>query len=357
MALSQALLVLGLGLVGVAADGTKDPKESMVVMHKLVGIECGQVRLSADHMGWAQELAGLQEGSCESIGYAESHGTREVSVPMLGNLGLGIFRKPDLLGIAKQVGQQLRGGPAARGAACCTSCRPGEDKYVAQTPTECREACLDLAKKLVLSFSGVLDSTFELAHGRGCLDRRFPVLNATLMKGVEPASLSWDVYTAQTPGSVILRKVAAGVCGELVLPEEKAQEPWVNLIGLENGTCVSAGYVERSGQQSIPGVDQKVALFRKADDIDLVEGLHLVFAALTQDTVTMFKVVGDLCSEAAIDRKFQAPLQTVGQFSAGSCKEHGYSMAAGSQSFSIPLITDVQLALYHKGVPGMNFLV
>ena len=64
-----------------------------------------------------------------------------------------------------------------------------------------------------------------------------------------------------------------------------------------------------------------------------------------QDTVTMFKVAGDLCSEASIDRtpaagegpafaqspcfqiwrKFQSPLQSFGQFELGSCKDAGVS--------------------------------
>ncbi|CAE7258632.1 unnamed protein product [Symbiodinium natans] len=320
-------------------------------MHKLVGIECGQVRLAASQADWAQELAGLQEGSCESLGFTESRGTREITLPWIGSLGLGIFRKPDVLGIAQQVSEQLSGKPASRGSACCTTCAAGEEKYVAESDDSCQEACLSMTKRMVLSLSGLLDSSFQPSNGRGCLERKFPVLNATLMKGVDPASFSWDVYSRPPPNTVTLRKVAFGVCGELPLSKSEAETSLKLPIGLEEGTCAAAGYTEHAGRQELPGLEGKeLALFRKAGDLDVLDGLHMIFAALTQDTVTMFKVVGALCSEASIDRKFQAPLENIGQFELGSCKEHGYEVAAGSQSFSIPLVTELEVALYRKDV-------
>ncbi|CAE7337006.1 unnamed protein product [Symbiodinium pilosum] len=348
----KAFIAVAAVVTNVAAE------EARVDMHKLVGIECGQVRLAASHVDWAQELAGLEEGSCESLGFTESRGTREVSIPLVGQLGLGIFRKPDVLGIAQQVSEQLNGKPASRGSACCETCGEGQEKYVSESDASCQEACLSLAMRMGLSFSGLLDPSFQPANGRGCLERQFPVLNATLMKGVEPASFSWDVYSRQPANTVTLRKVAFGVCGELALSNSEAETSLKLPIGLETGTCVSAGYAESAGQQEIPGLPGKeLALFRKAGDLDVLDGLHMVFAAITQDTVKMFKVVGSLCSEASVDRKFQTSLQNFGQFELGSCQEHGYSIAAGSQSFSIPLLAEVQLALYHKGIPGMNFVV
>lgn len=351
-------VLLAVAVPAVLAATADEEGQPFVDMHRLVGIECGQVRLAASQADWAQELAGLQEGSCESLGFTESRGNREVTLPLIGSLGLGIFRKPDVLGIAQQVGDQLNGKPASRGSACCTTCADLEEKYVAETAATCQEACLSIAKRMILSVSGLLDPAFVQAHGRGCLERNFPVLNATLMKGMDPASFSWDVYSRPPANTVILRKVAFGVCGQLPLSTTEAQASVKLPIGLEEGSCVAAGYTEDAGEQELPGLPgKKLALFRKAGDLDVLDGLHMVFAALTQDTVTMFKVAGDLCSEASIDRKFQSPLQSFGQFELGSCKEHGYSMAAGSQSFSIPLVTEMQIALYRKAIPGVGILV
>ena len=44
-------------------------------------------------------------------------------------------------------------------------------------------------------------------RGASCISQGFPVHNATLTKGLEPAGFSWDVYVPQPPHTQTLRKV------------------------------------------------------------------------------------------------------------------------------------------------------
>ncbi|CAJ1352449.1 unnamed protein product [Effrenium voratum] len=77
------------------------------------------------------------------------------------------------------------------------------------------------------------------------------------------------------------------------------------------------------GKQAIPGLSEQLLLFRKAGDLDVVDAVHLLFTALTQDTVTLYSLAGDLCSEASVDRKFQQPLVALhfveGSLEASTC--------------------------------------
>ncbi|CAJ1393665.1 unnamed protein product [Effrenium voratum] len=314
-------------------------------MHKVIGIECAQVQLDQGYADWLQELAGLQEGPCESSGFTATAGSKEVDLPFLGQLSLAIFRRPDLLDTAMQLGAQLSGHGAKQGQACCETCPRGQQKLVKAGEDECREVCLGAGKKLIVSMAGILEEGFQ-PDVATCAQRGFPMLNSTVTQGVEPAGLTWDLYHRQPAHTTTQHKVAAGICGEVTLPEEKADST-LSLLGLEAGTCVSAGFSEQMGKQAIPGLSEQLLLFRKAGDLDVVDAVHLLFTALTQDTVTLYSMAGDLCSEASVDRKFQQPLVAL-HFVEGSCQAQGYRQPAGSQSFSVPLLTDVQLTLFHK---------
>eukprot|EP00913_Durusdinium_trenchii_P035127 g32861.t1 len=113
MAWFKALLIAALGHAEA---------QHLVEMHKIIGIECGQVGLEPSWADSLQELVGLQEGPCESSGFSEAAGSKEVDLPLIGAFSFAIFRKPDILGIAVQLGQQLGGDPATRGHACCQRC-------------------------------------------------------------------------------------------------------------------------------------------------------------------------------------------------------------------------------------------
>jgi len=325
--------------------------QHLVDMHTIVGIECGQVQFEAGWADWVQELAGLQEGSCDSMGFSESAGFKEVDLPVVGKFSLGIFRKPDILGVAMQLGQQLSGQPATQGEACCQTCKKDEEKFVRVASGACQETCLTVGKKLIISLAGLLDPGFQRGVS-SCVSQGFPVHNATLTKGLEPAGFSWDVYVPQPPHTQTLRKVAAGICGEVTLSDEQKELAPLQTMGLlEPGTCISEGFSQAMGKQQIPGLGD-LALFQKAGELDIIDAVHMLFAALIQDTVVLYKVVGDVCSEASVDRKFVQPLVAM-SFAEGSCKESGYDQPAGSQSFTV-LLTDVQLALYHKASLGIQ---
>lgn len=336
MAWFKVLLLAALGHVEA---------QHLVDMHTIVGIECGQLQLEASWADWVQELAGLQEGSCDSLGFSEPAGFKEVDIPVVGKFSLGIFRKPDILGVAMQLGEQLGGQPAKQGDACCQVCKKDEDKLVRVASGLCQETCLTPGKKLLVSMAGLLEPGFQ--RGSSCAAQGFPVLNATLMKGLEPAGFSWDVYAPQPPHTQTFRKVAAGICGEVTV-DDQTQLATLQKIGLlEPGRCSSEGFNHPMGKQQIPGLENtELALFQKAGELDIVDAVHMLFAAVTQDTIVLYKVVGDVCSEASVDRKFVQPLVALA-FTEGSCQDHGYDQPSGSQSFTV-LLTDLQLALYRK---------
>merc|ERR1712232_794610 len=208
---------------------------------------------------------------------------------------------------------------------------------------ECKEVCLSVAKMLMLSFSGLLDSRFELAKSGSCADLGYPVLNATLVKGIEPAAFVWDLYTPQLPGTTTLRKVAAGICGQMTLRDEDTA--MLGPLHLEHGTCADLGYTETMDSQLLPGPGvlegKEILLFRKSGDIDLIDGFRLAFNALALETVTLYKVMGHVCSEASVDKKIKQAVSLVGGLSEGSCSAHGYTMPAGSQSLTVPLVPTV----------------
>eukprot|EP00931_Biecheleriopsis_adriatica_P067405 TRINITY_DN41554_c0_g1_i1.p1 TRINITY_DN41554_c0_g1~~TRINITY_DN41554_c0_g1_i1.p1 ORF type:complete len:384 (-),score=107.56 TRINITY_DN41554_c0_g1_i1:39-1034(-) len=331
-------------------------------MHKIFGLECGQVNFDESMASWASDLAGLQEGSCESSGYTESKGSREVELPLVGLVRMEVFRKPDLLGLAMQVGSQLGGKAAVRDSACCTVCSGSEEKYrsLDRAKGECKEACLSFAKKSLLSFSGFLDDSFQLAQTGSCAELGFPVLNSTQMKGVEPAGFTWDLYSQQPAGTKTLRKVAVGICGQVTLGKADAENAkLLELLSLEEGSCAGAGYSEGAGDQFIEGLGgKKFQLFRKAGDLDVVDFFHMAFSALTQDTVTLHrKIGGDLCSEAVVDKKLKGAVEQVGGFSSGRCQDLGFSSPAGSQSLSLPLGPSVELALFKRADVSAGFQI
>jgi hypothetical protein len=330
------------------------------LLYKDFGTECGQVLLDAGLADWAVNLGGLKDGSCAAaMGFSEETGTQEVDLPVVGKLRMALFRKPNVLDLAMTVGSQLQGKPASQSNACCHVCKHGEHKYynLEKSRGQCREVCLSGAKKMLLSFSGILDGSFQFAQpGQGCAQMGFEAYNATLTKGLEPAGLTWDLYRPRPLGEETLHKVSAGLCGQVTLAENQILASTVpeakellETLGFEKGDCVVAGYtVDAGSTQQLPQLGL-LHLFRKEGELNLLDGFRLAFDALTQDVVPLHRFMGgDLCGEARVDRKLENAVVKVGGFKAGSCQDQGYKYSAGSQTLDVPLLTSVQLALYRK---------
>mmetsp|Transcript_22062 Transcript_22062/g.39561 ORF Transcript_22062/g.39561 Transcript_22062/m.39561 type:complete len:356 (-) Transcript_22062:44-1111(-) len=343
-----------LACTAVAQDGKAS---GIMEMHAIVGLECGKVAVDQALKSWLpRNTGGLEVGPCPA-GFTESKGSQEVELPLIGTLQMEIFQKPDVMALALDIGQQLQGKAAQKGSACCHACVLPDEKYVSvdRKSGQCKEACLNPAKQLVLSFAGVLDSSFE-RRPESCSSLGFVAYNATLSKGIEPAGITWDVYHPQPANTRTMCKAVAGLCGEVTLVEEQWEAEVLELLDLQNGSCVSLGYTESSGTQRISDLNAELKLFRQAGSLDVVDGMRLIFNAVTKDTVSLFKIIGQVCSEVTVDRQFETAVEQVGKFSQGNCEDHGYSLPAGSQALDVPLLATLQIALYRKG-GSSNILV
>lgn len=341
-----------------ASSPSGEVSSGKALLYKDFGSECGQVLLDAGLADWAVNLGGLKEGSCAAtLGFSEQTGAREVDLPMVGKLSMSLFRKPNVLDMAMTVGSQLQGKPASQSNACCHTCQSGEQKYFSleKSRGQCREVCLSAAKKMLLAFSGMLEGSFQPARaGQGCAQMGFEAYNATLTKGLEPAGLTWDLYRPRPLGEQTLHKVSAGLCGQVTLAvsaETQAPGPkeLLDTLGFEKGDCVVAGYtVDAGSTQQVPQLGL-VRLFQKEGELNMLDGFRLAFDALTQDVVTLHRLMGgEVCGEARVDRKLEHAVTKVGGFVAGSCQDQGFKYSAGSQTLDVPMLTSVQLALYRK---------
>jgi len=346
-----ALLAGTLSFAGCAAQELND----MVGMYKLAAGECGYVMFDRKFAGLpAWQAAGFQEGSCQDRGYTESEGTKEVMVPLLGTLKIDLFQKPDIIGLALTAGAQLAGIPGS--TSCCRSCAEPKQKYVSTGAAgECHEACMEPAKQWLFSMAGVLDEGLVLAQNKTCGSLGFPMYNSTVTKGIEPVGVSWDVYQPSPPNTAILHmSFIPGVCGEVQLADwhedagPGSQGSVAQVLGLRPGSCADSGYTRSMGSKWLPELaGAKMTLFRKDGDLDIVDGIRVAFNLLTQDNVQLFKILGDICSEATVDRKFEDALMMVG-LSEGSCSAQGFLAASGNQEIRVPLLGSIQLALYKK---------
>jgi len=67
--------------------------EEMVTLYKLANGECGQATLDKRFESYAVSFAGLKEGLCSAQGYSVAAGSKELKVPVLGEIKVELFTK------------------------------------------------------------------------------------------------------------------------------------------------------------------------------------------------------------------------------------------------------------------------
>lgn len=70
-----------------------EPLGDEVTLYKISGAECGQATLDKKYESYAVKFAGLQEGTCASVGYTVADGTKSINVPVLGKITVATFKK------------------------------------------------------------------------------------------------------------------------------------------------------------------------------------------------------------------------------------------------------------------------
>jgi hypothetical protein len=68
-----------------------------VTLYKITDGECGQATLDAKYAKYAEKFATLAEGTCAAQGYSEAAGSKTMTVPILGEITVSLFKKPSTI--------------------------------------------------------------------------------------------------------------------------------------------------------------------------------------------------------------------------------------------------------------------
>merc|ERR1719291_5134 len=67
--------------------------EPQATLFKIEGDRCGEASVGEKFKGPAMQFAGLQEGSCKDQGFTQPDGGKELTVPVLGHIGVAFFKR------------------------------------------------------------------------------------------------------------------------------------------------------------------------------------------------------------------------------------------------------------------------
>jgi hypothetical protein len=55
--------------------------------------ECGQATIPVEYESYAEEFAGLSKGECSDHGYTQADGSKNIQVPVIGDITIALFSK------------------------------------------------------------------------------------------------------------------------------------------------------------------------------------------------------------------------------------------------------------------------
>jgi len=252
-AAAAAALLLG-GSVSAEPQGT-------ATLFKIVAGECAQVDLDEKFEAVAAKFAGLQEGTCADQGYPLAAGSKDITVPGLGQLKVALYKKPALLAILeKGLSPALFGASEAAGRACCHACVKPMVKYysIDTSHGHCGECCMNPSHYHIFK---VFEPNLTLANGKSCRWMGYPKYDSTVTHGLYPLSMTLDLYDPRRVEAqeVTLHKVHDGVCAELTL-QESAITRAASLVGLASGSCKDQGFTVDAGSADLAPVPARVRL-------------------------------------------------------------------------------------------------
>jgi len=65
----------------------------MVTLYELKSGVCGQASLNKKYEKYAEEFASLKEGNCAAQGYTVDDGSKDLKVPVLGEIKIALYTK------------------------------------------------------------------------------------------------------------------------------------------------------------------------------------------------------------------------------------------------------------------------
>ncbi|CAE8725605.1 unnamed protein product, partial [Polarella glacialis] len=155
--------------------------------------------------------------------------------------------------------------------------------------------------------------------------------------------------------SVALYKIVGDECGQATL--DKKFEPYaVKFAGLSEGLCKDQGYTVDAGSKDVkvPALgDIKVELFKKQSGLlgvfaTSMASLSKVMQQAPLDVVSLYKIMGDECGQATLDKTFEPYAVKFAGLAEGLCKDQGYTVDAGSKDVKVPALGDIKVELFKK---------
>ena len=67
-----------------------------VSLYKIMAGECGEASVPPQIVSYAEEFAGLLEGTCSNQGYTHEDGTKYIQVPVIGDIKISLYSKASL---------------------------------------------------------------------------------------------------------------------------------------------------------------------------------------------------------------------------------------------------------------------
>jgi len=145
---------------------------------------------------------------------------------------------------------------------------------------------------------------------------------------------------------VTLYKIQFGnlVCDQATL-DKKYESYAVNFAGFKEGTCSSVGcsVADGTGTMKVPFLgDITIHKFTKGT-------VTVLASAVGGDDVTLYKISGDECGQATLDKKYESYAIKFAGLKEGTCSSVGYSVADGTKTLKVPVLGDITIKKFKKG--------
>ena len=182
--------------------------DTPVDLYKISNGECGQAEIAAKYEKPAETFAGLKEETCASVGYTHADGTKDLNVPVIGDIKISLFTKPSVQDTNVDL-YKIANGECGQATLPSKYEKPAED-YAGLSEGTC--------------------ASVGYTHADGTTDIKVPFLGDIKIQTFSKPSLKGD--------NVDLYKITAGECGQATIPA-KYEKPAEDYAGLSEGTCSS----------------------------------------------------------------------------------------------------------------------